>query len=86
MYNELEWTEKSTSSKAPQNLIFSSDHDKASHIQHLLIQRATGQSKAEDEKIYEELRADFVDRQDLKDLLPDFLRTKRSLAQFWQFK
>ncbi|MEO6168423.1 MAG: abortive infection family protein [Chitinophagales bacterium] len=52
-------------------------------LQNLLIAIATGGSGEEDD--YKKLRDELIHNSDLKSLLPDFLQTNRTTAQFWQF-
>lgn len=60
-----------------------SDFERAQYLQNMLISKATGGSAEEDD--YQLLRRHFVDQADRKVLLPQFVRTNRDLAQFWQF-
>lgn len=55
----------------------------ATLMQNLLMARATGQSA--DSEIYEALRREFLANATLKPLLPDFVRTCRSLDVFWPY-
>lgn len=58
--------------------------ERATLMQNLLTARATGDLSADNE-IYEALRRDFIADQTLKSLLPDFVRTCRSLDVFWPY-
>ncbi len=60
-----------------------SDFEKAQYLQNMLVDRATGGGADEGE--YGELRRYFIEGVDTKSLLPSFVRTNRSLDQFWQF-
>jgi hypothetical protein len=60
-----------------------SDFERAQYLQNMLISEATG-GGAEDSD-YQQLRRLFVNNPDTKALLPNFVRTNRDLAQFWQF-
>ncbi|MBB5863526.1 abortive infection family protein [Xanthomonas sp. 3058] len=57
--------------------------DQAEALQNLLIAQATG--GAEDDAEYVRLRQMLMSNPALELLLPKFIRTCRSLAQFWQF-
>jgi hypothetical protein len=52
-------------------------------LQNLLIARATGGTG--DDRQYQALRKEITDHVLLKDLAPRFLRTCRTLDQFWQY-
>jgi hypothetical protein len=58
--------------------------ERARMIENLLIARATGDLSASN-PVYEFLRREFMADQTLKPLLPDFVRTCRSLNVFWPF-
>jgi len=60
-----------------------SDFERAEYLQNLLISKATG--RAANNAEYQYLRQLFLSRQELKTHLPQFVRTKRDLEQFWQF-
>lgn len=60
-----------------------SDFKRAQYLQNMLISEATGGSAEEED--YQLLRRHFVDQAETKNILPSFVRTNRSLAQFWQF-
>jgi hypothetical protein len=55
--------------------------ERATLMQNLLMARATGLSA--DSEVYEALRREFMANETLKQLLPDFVRTCRSLEVFW---
>lgn len=52
-------------------------------LQNILIAIATGSSGEENE--YKTLRTELLNIAQLKNVLPDFLQTNRTTAQFWQF-
>lgn len=52
-------------------------------LQDMLVARATGGSASESD--FRELRELFMGSQELHDLLPSFVRTSRSLDQFWSY-
>jgi hypothetical protein len=57
--------------------------EKIESIQNMLVARATGSFPNERE--FAELRQEVVNNDRVKDLLPRFLRTSRSLDQFWGY-
>ena len=59
------------------------DFERVEYLQNLLIAQATGGGGVNAE--YQHLRQLFIARPELKPLLPEFVRTKRDLDQFWQF-
>lgn len=58
------------------------DLERALALQNTLLDRATG--KGDDEFAYKQLRHYFINLTSISDLLPQFIRTCRSLSQFWQ--
>jgi len=60
-----------------------SDLERAQCLVNLLVSAATG--KERDERGYKALRIHFVGNGTLQRLVPDWLRTCRSLDQFWPF-
>lgn len=58
-----------------------SDLERAQLMQNMLVDRATGGSGSDSD--YGQLRSYFMKNSRLKNLLPGFVRTSRSLAQFW---
>ena len=52
-------------------------------MESILIECATGGS--EDTKLYEYLRREFMQQDSLRNLLPDFVRTHRTLGAFWPY-
>jgi hypothetical protein len=62
---------------------FENDLERATYLQTILISRATGKEADEDE--YRELRRSLIDNSTLNTLLPSWIRTSRSLSQFWDF-
>ena len=57
--------------------------EKATMMEQILTASATG--KDADTRIYEHLRQEFMLVDELKDLLPSFVRTSRTLETFWPF-
>jgi hypothetical protein len=60
------------------------DFERAEYLQNLLVSRATGGGTGTDEE-YQHLRQHFLSSSELKTRLPEFVRTRRDLSQFWQF-
>jgi hypothetical protein len=52
-------------------------------LQNMLTEIATGGSGNDEE--YKRLRADLLNISELKELMPDFIKTNRTTGQFWQF-
>lgn len=52
-------------------------------LQNMMIGIATGGSDNEEE--FKKLRADLLSIGEIKDLIPDFVKTNRTIGQFWQF-
>ena len=63
---------------------FSSDEERARHLENLLIEVARGGPR-ENSDNFNALRSHFIKNGVLKDLLPAFVRECRSLKQFWGF-
>ena len=59
------------------------DIERAEYLQDILIDHATGGNA--DDLEYKSLRKHFLNRSEYESLLPDFVRTKRDLSQFWSF-
>ena len=57
--------------------------EKAQLLENLLVERATGQDV--DQRLYQQLRREFMQDCELKALLPDFVRTHRTFGTFWPF-
>jgi len=57
--------------------------ERAMMMHNLMVAHATGLSA--DSAIYESLRREFMANETLKPLLPDFVRTCRSLGVFWPY-
>lgn len=62
--------------------VLNNDLERALALQNTLLERATG--KGEDDFAYTQLRNYFLNSSPFADLLPQFVRTCRSLSQFWQ--
>jgi Abortive infection C-terminus len=56
--------------------------ERAAMLEDLLTERATGGVNA-NKHVYEHLRREFMANASTKDLLPDFVRTSRTLDAFW---
>ncbi|MGG7567540.1 abortive infection family protein [Rhodovulum sp. DZ06] len=61
----------------------SSRLEQAETLEAILLAYATGEP--EDERAYAQLRRKFIDDGELRDLLPSFVKTYRSLEAFWPF-
>lgn len=59
------------------------DHEKVSYLCNILIDRATGGSASSSE--YEQLRYELLSKDQLKNLLPQWLKLHRNLDSFWNF-
>lgn len=59
------------------------DLERAEYLQDILISHSTGGAALDGE--YKVLRSYFLDKKEYQDLLPDFVRLKRDLSQFWTF-
>jgi len=58
--------------------------ERAAMLENLLVARATGDMTASSHD-YEQLRRDFIADPEIKELLPSFVRTCRTLDVFWPF-
>lgn len=61
-----------------------SDFERAEYLQNLLVSRATGGGTGTNDE-YQYLRQHFLSNSEVKTRLPEFVRTRRDLSQFWQF-
>lgn len=59
------------------------DYEKAEYLQNLIVTSSTGGMASDSD--YSILRAYFLESAEYEALLPDFVRTKRDLRQFWSF-
>lgn len=62
---------------------YESESEKCQALQNTLVAYATGAGG--DDAEYQALRQEFLANQNTKSLLPDFVRTCRTLDQFWPF-
>ena len=62
----------------------SSQVERAAMLENLMVARATGDLTASSE-LYEHLRREFLEDAALKDMLPSFVRTCRTLDVFWPY-
>ena len=60
-------------------------YNKVEMFQNLLIEVATGGSPAVNEDDFKRLRQELFEKEDVKDKVPTFIVTNRTVAQFWQF-
>lgn len=59
--------------------------EKIKSFQNLLVDIATSGNRPEEEENFKQLRISLVGNDEIKDYLPDFVLTNRTVAQFWQF-
>ena len=59
--------------------------EKIELFQNLLVDIATSGSRQEEEENFKQLRTALIGNNEIKDHLPDFVKTNRTIAQFWQF-
>lgn len=72
------------SSSYPELAYYETDLERATYLQQLLVNRCTNDGETNDSH-YMVLRKYFLSRSDTKSKLPEWVRTNRSLDQFWQF-
>ncbi|HRS21298.1 MAG TPA: hypothetical protein P5510_06000 [Clostridia bacterium] len=63
---------------------YQTDFERAIYLRQTLINQSTNDGPASD-KHYVLLRKYFLSREDTKDKVPSWVRTNRSLSDFWQF-
>ena len=59
--------------------------ERAKMLESILIDAATGGRHEDEDHVYARLRRVFMDDPETKPLLPDFVRSYRSLSAFWPF-
>lgn len=59
--------------------------EKIESFQNLLVAIATSGNRPEEEENFKQLRISLIGNNEIKDHLPDFVKTNRTVAQFWQF-
>jgi hypothetical protein len=59
--------------------------EKIESFQNLLIDIATSGNRQEEEENFRQLRTALIGNNEIKNHLPDFVKTTRTAAQFWQF-
>ena len=59
--------------------------EKIESFQNLLVDIATSGNRPEEEENFKQLRTSLIGNNEVKDHLPDFVKTNRTVAQFWQF-
>ena len=59
--------------------------EKVQRLQDGLLSFATGGKFDGDDQVYQRLRRELLERGDIRDKIPDFVRRYRDLGQFWQF-
>jgi len=60
------------------------DFQRAEYLQNMLVATATGEGANNNDE-YQSLRTHFLQAQFPAEIIPDFVRTRRDLGQFWQF-
>jgi hypothetical protein len=59
--------------------------EKIESFQNLLVDIATSGNRSEEEDNFKQLRNYLIGNNEIKNNLPDFVKTNRTVAQFWQF-
>lgn len=59
--------------------------EKVESFQNLLVDIATSGNKPEEEENFKQLRKALIGNNKIKDHLPHFIKTNRTVSQFWQF-
>ncbi|MES2381117.1 MAG: toll/interleukin-1 receptor domain-containing protein [Bacteroidota bacterium] len=59
--------------------------EKIESFQNLLVDIATSGNRPEEEEKFKQLRTALVTNNEIKNQLPDFVKTNRTISQFWQF-
>lgn len=59
--------------------------EKIQSFQNLLVDIATSGNRPEEEENFKKLRNDLIGNNEIINQLPDFVKTNRTVAQFWQF-
>lgn len=59
--------------------------EKIESFQNLLVDIATSGNRTEEDENFKQIRASLIGNNEIKDHLPDFVKTNRTVAQFWQF-
>ncbi len=59
--------------------------EKIESFQNLLVDIATSGNRPEEEENFKQLRNALIGNNEIKNNLPDFVKTNRTVAQFWQF-
>lgn len=59
--------------------------EKIESFQNLLVDIATSGNRSEEEENFRQLRTVLIGNNEIADHLPDFVKTNRTVAQFWQF-
>ncbi|MFM2284878.1 MAG: hypothetical protein RLZZ543_375 [Bacteroidota bacterium] len=59
--------------------------EKIESFKNFIVYIATTFCRSEEEENYKQLRTFLIGNDEIKDHLPDFVKTNRSVAQFWQF-
>jgi hypothetical protein len=59
--------------------------EKIESFQNLLVDIATSGNRPEEEENFKQLRTALIANNEIKNRLPDFVKTNRTVSQFWQF-
>jgi hypothetical protein len=59
--------------------------EKIESFQNLLVDIATSGNRPEEEENFKKLRTSLIGNKEIENHLPDFVKTNRTVAQFWQF-
>jgi len=59
--------------------------EKIESFQNLLVDIATSGNRPEEEENFKKLRTALISNDEIKNQLPDFVKTNRTVSQFWQF-
>jgi len=59
--------------------------EKIESFENLLIEIATSGNRPEEEGNFKQLRTELIGNNEIKNQLPDFVKTNRTVAQFWQY-
>ena len=84
-FNATESKPQNVSGKQKDRTKMTELQEKIESFQNLLVDIATSGNRPEEEVNFKQLRTVLIGNNEIKDLLPDFVKTNRTVAQFWQF-